>query len=147
MMTVAQYFISKFTGIGYGFLMATIFCFIPIGVIIAGYFNYKRNKRANLSTAYIVAITAIAELVSLIPLFGTIFFAEDGVLYLFFIPIAVLTSIIFLVPFIFPVLYFIVTKKRKERKEPIFFQTICFSLLEVLFLVATVLLLLNDYSN
>ena len=146
-MTVAQYFISKFTGIGYGFLMATIFCFIPIGVIIAGYFNYKRNKRANLSTAYIVAITAIAELVSLIPLFGTIFFAEDGVLYLFFIPIAVLTSIIFLVPFIFPVLYFIVTKKRKERKEPIFFQTICFSLLEVLFLVATVLLLLNDYSN
>ena len=146
-MNVAQYFISKFTGIGYGFLMATIFCFIPIGVIIAGYFNYKRNKRANLSTAYIVAITAIAELVSLIPLFGTIFFAEDGVLYLFFIPIAVLTSIVFLVPFILPVLYFVVTKKRKERKEPIFFQTICFSLLEVLFLVATVLLLLNDYSN
>lgn len=146
-MTIIQYFISKFIGIGYGLLIATIFCFIPISVIIAGYFKYQKNKRANLSTAYIIVITAITELVSLTPLFSTIFFAEDGVLYLFFIPIAVLTSIVFLVPFILLVLYFIVTKKKKERKEPIFFQTVCFSLLEVLFLIATVLLLLNDYSN
>lgn len=117
MMTIVQNILSKFTGIGYGLLVATIFCFIPIGVIIAGYFKYKRNKRANLSTTHIVVITAIAELVSLIPLFGTVFFAEDGVLYLFFIPIAVLTSIIFLIPFILPALYFVVTKKEKKKRK------------------------------
>ena len=143
-MNLIEHIFSKFSGICYALLFTTIFCIIPISVIIAGRFMYKKRKESDYSTVLVIVITIVLELISLTPIIGTIFFADDGILYLFYLPIAVIVAFAFLAPFVFPVFFFVIVRKRKTQNKSIFCPIICFSFLELFFLATNILLILKD---
>ena len=140
-----QHIISKLSGISYALLFTTIFCVIPICVMIAGRFMYKKRKESEHPTVLVIVITVVLELISLTPIIGTMFFADDGILYLFYLPIAMIVTLAFLMPFVFPVFALIYIKRRQKQSEPIFWYMICFFFLELMFLTITVLWVMKDY--
>lgn len=145
-MLFAEYIASKLEGIGYGLLTTLLFCVLPIGVAVIGYFIVQKRKKDNRSTLAAVILAVIAELLTLIPLIGVLFFSEDGILFLFFVPINVIGTTFFLLPVILPVISVIIITRKKSNNESLVLPVIFSAIAEILILIFDIWWIMKDYQ-
>lgn len=115
-MSLSKYTIPQINWIESCLISSLLFFFLPIGIVLIGYFWIQKRKINNKPTKLVKIIITISELIALIPIIGITFFAEDGAIYLFFLPITIIISVLLLIPIIIPILCFIVIKERKAEK-------------------------------
>ncbi|MBQ2694676.1 MAG: hypothetical protein IJF57_03900 [Clostridia bacterium] len=130
--------LSKINGICYAIITTLLFFVLPLSVIIIGYFWIKQREKNNDSTFWAKLVVIIAELIALIPLIGVLFFSEDGVLYLFLLPINIIGATVFLIPVVLPIICLAVTLKRKKQNKPIAPIIVVCSITTILFLILSV---------
>lgn len=139
-MFLAQQILSEFDTIVFGLQLILVFG-MPIVVFSMGYYFIK--KKAIKKVWIVKLITVVVELISLIPLIGLIYSSEDGV-WLIFVPLVILATLIDLFPFIFPFVSWILCNKRRKQNKTISRQIVFSVLLEGLSIAILILWFVKD---
>ena len=77
-MSLSKYTIPQINWIESCLISSLLFFFLPIGIVLIGYFWIQKRKINNKPTKLVKIIITISELIALIPIIGITFFAEDG---------------------------------------------------------------------
>lgn len=142
-MDLVQQMQSIFETIGFGLQLLLIFG-APIAVLILGKYFIKKESTKKVWLAKL--ITVVVELISLIPLIHLLLTLDDGIWMIFLVPLVILVTIIYLFPFVFPFVSYILCKKRRKQNESISWEITYSVIFEVLSVGMLILLLMKDRS-
>lgn len=140
-MDLVQQIQPIFETIEFGLQLLIIFG-APIAVLILGRYFIKKESTKKVWLAKL--ITVVGELISLIPLIYLLFTLDDGIWMIFLVPLVILVTIIYLFPFVFPFVSYILCKKRRKQNESISWQITYSVIFEVLSVAMLILLLMKD---